>query len=91
MKTTGWPHNGQPSNRHKWRVVHQDTHGQGAFTEKCDRCGRSFNTRADTRGPVYCYPTAEWGAANPADDGALGDNAASQPCGEYGRPLRGAP
>lgn len=78
-----WPHNQQPSSLHKWKTV--SSGGIGGHTAKCERCARTFIERADTRGPVYCYPTQEWLAAHPADDSALGVNNAGQRCGEYGK------
>lgn len=81
-----WPHNGQPSALHEWKSVGMGT-GVGGYTAKCDRCARTFIERADTRGPVYCYPTPQWTADHPADDGALGVDASGRRCGEYGRPL----
>ena len=66
-----WPHNGQPSRRHVMKETW--THPtNGNYASKCQRCGRSFNAFADTRAPVYCYPTGEWLAANPSDDGKTG-------------------
>jgi len=61
-----WPWNNQPSKRHVWRLK-SFTERCGAI-ETCDRCGRTFIEKADTRGPVYCYPTPEWLVANPGDD-----------------------
>ena len=66
-----WPHNQQPSKRHVWKYLR----GIGTYTgavERCQRCERTFVENADTRGPVYCYPTAEWMAAHPEDDGKQG-------------------
>lgn len=85
-----WPNNDQPSNRHVWQETNCGAHASGGnwHSASCKRCGCSFNSRADTRGPVYCYPSQAWLAAHPSDDGALGDNATGQACGEYGRPLR---
>jgi hypothetical protein len=65
-----WPHNGQPSSRHVWRET--GTYSNGNHSSRCDRCGRGFNAFADTRGPVYCYPSKEWLASHPGDDGMLG-------------------
>ncbi len=66
-----WPHNGQPSKRHVWKELGLSKVGNG-YCAICLRCGRFFNSVADTRGPVYCYAKPEWIAANPADNPKLG-------------------
>lgn len=66
-----WPHNGQPSKRHVWKET--KTFSNGNHSSHCERCGRHFNAFADTRGSVYCYPTVEWMANHPSDDGMLGE------------------
>lgn len=80
-----WPHNNQPSPLHQWWEVRTATQTGGGHVAHCERCGSHFIERADTRGPVYCYPSAAWLAAHPADDDALGVNGSGQRCGEYGR------
>ncbi len=65
-----WPWNNMPSNRHVWKMI-----GQSQLTghsAKCERCGRVFIEKADTRGPVYCYATSQWLALHPDDDNAQG-------------------
>ena len=65
-----WPWNNRPSSRHVWAQVHSP---RGEHIERCKRCGSCFVARADTTAAVYCYPKAEWMAANPTDDGLLGE------------------
>ena len=69
-----WPWNNQPSKRHVWgkHTFKNPTTNWSGYAATCERCGRHFNERADTRAPVYCYPTAEWLAAHPNDDGKTG-------------------
>jgi hypothetical protein len=67
-----WPWNGQPSSRHVWREVRTEAGTGAGYTSRCERCGRSFVARADTRAPIYCYPTKEWLAAHPEDDAREG-------------------
>lgn len=69
-KLREWPWNNQPSKRHVWKFV-SISKTVGAI-DKCQRCGRTFIEKADTRGPVYCYATPQWLAANPNDDGKQG-------------------
>jgi hypothetical protein len=65
-----WPWNNQPSKRHVWKFLRMsDLTGA---VEQCTRCGRSFIEKADTRGPVYCNPTAQWLVEHPDDYGAQG-------------------
>ena len=71
-KLREWPHNGQPSPRHVWKEFRTESHTGGGHSARCERCASYFNSRADTRGPVYCYPTAEWMAAHPDDNGWAG-------------------
>jgi hypothetical protein len=82
-----WPHNNQPSALHMWKEIRTGAATGSGHVAKCARCDRTFIERADTRGPVYCYPTPAWMAANPGDDGALGTGPYGTRCGEYGRPL----
>lgn len=70
VDTSKWPWNNRPSNRHRFKVVFQNGN---EFGEKCQRCGCHYNTRSGGTAAVYCYPTAEWMALNPADDGMLGE------------------
>lgn len=72
MKKLEWPHNGQPSSRHVWKETWTHPTQAGNYSSRCLRCGRGFNSFADTRGPVYCYPTKEWMRDNPSDDGREG-------------------
>lgn len=65
-----WPWNNQPSARHEWKE--DRTGGPNGYVAHCQRCGRTFIEKADTRGPVYCYATTAWLAAHPGDDGAQG-------------------
>lgn len=65
-----WPHNQQPSKRHVWKFI-KITERAGAV-EHCQRCGSHFIEKADTRGPVYCYPTPLWLKQHPTDDGKEG-------------------
>lgn len=65
-----WPWNNCPSKRHVWKE--SSTGKYCGHTAKCARCDSVFIELADTRGPVYCYPTPAWMAANPTDDGKLG-------------------
>lgn len=65
-----WPWNNMPSKRHVWKY-HGRSELAGAV-EHCERCGSHFLEKADTRGPVYCYPTPEWLKTHPADDGLTG-------------------
>lgn len=84
-KMQGWPWNNRPSSRHQFKEI--STGGIGGHSAKCQRCGSVFVERADTTAAVYCYPSKEWMAEHPHDDGALGVDATGRPCGEYGRPL----
>ena len=68
-----WPWNNRPSSRHVWQETWTSTMQAGNHSSRCARCGAGFNAFADTRGPVYCYPTKEWMAAHPEDDGMLGE------------------
>lgn len=65
-----WPNNGQPSKRHVWKFIRMSD--SAGAVEHCQRCGRHFIEKADTRGPVYCYPTPEWLRDHPEDDGKQG-------------------
>jgi len=65
-----WPWNNQPSKRHVWTFL-RSSERTGAI-EHCARCQSHFIEKADTRGPVYCYPTPEYLKAHPEDDGKLG-------------------
>ncbi len=65
-----WPWNGQPSKRHVWKVLRWSQ--LTGSVERCERCDRTFVEKADTRGPVYCYPTPEWLKTHPGDDGKTG-------------------
>jgi hypothetical protein len=56
-----------PSKRHVWKHV-KWTERTGSV-DHCQRCGRHFIEKADGRGPVHCFPTPAWTAANPTDDG----------------------
>jgi hypothetical protein len=38
-----------------------------------NNCGCHYNTRVGGTAAVYCYPTKEWMAAHPDDDGMLGE------------------
>lgn len=71
-----WPWNNQPSKRHMWKDLGPDAltrAGRGnEHIAKCQRCNCTFVSRADTRGPVYCYATLAWRAAHPEDDGKEG-------------------
>lgn len=71
-----WPWNNQPSKRHVWKEVGLDAlarAGRGnEYISKCLRCERTFVSRADTRGPVYCYATKAWLATHPEDEGKEG-------------------
>jgi hypothetical protein len=69
-KLREWPWNNQPSKRHVWKLVRMSE--RTGAVEHCQRCGAHFVERADTRGPVYCYATAEWMAGHPEDDGKEG-------------------
>lgn len=71
---TKWPDNGQPSSRHVWRVTWNGLDTGSGHAERCDRCGRGFNSRVDARGPIYCFPSREWMASNPQDNGMLGES-----------------
>lgn len=84
---SSWPHNGQPSALHQWKEIRTGSATGSGHTARCSRCGACFIERADTRGPVYCFPTPAWLAEHAADDGALGINGAGQRCGDYGRVL----
>lgn len=66
-----WPHNGQPSSRHVWKELGLTKEGNG-YRSMCLRCECRFHSVADTRGPIYCYPSKEWLAAHPDDNGWLG-------------------
>lgn len=65
-----WPWNNQPSKLHRWKFIRMTEH-TGAV-ESCERCGSHFIERADTRGAVYCYPTPDWLAEHPDDNGKTG-------------------
>lgn len=60
-----WPWNNRPSSRHVMKVTF--------LGETCQRCGTHYNTRVGGTAAVYCYPTSEWMAAHPTDDGLLGE------------------
>ncbi len=70
-KMREWPHNGQPSKRHVWKELGLTKIGNG-YRATCLRCGCSFHSVADTRGPVYCFAKTEWLADHPDDDRRLG-------------------
>ena len=61
-----WPWNQRPSARHVWYVKSQNTDG-------CKRCGTLFYRPGGGTAAVYCHPTPQWLADNPADDGLLGE------------------
>lgn len=69
-KLREWPWNNQPSKRHVWKFLRMSE--RTGAVERCERCGRTFIERVDTRGAVYCYVTSEWRAAHPDDDGKEG-------------------
>ena len=55
----------------KAHIIGQETHfdyeAEPPWTA-CARCGQAFPL-AGSALPTHCLPTAEWQAANPADDG----------------------
>ena len=84
-KLRSWPWNNQPSALHVWKFISMSERA-GAI-EHCQRCGRHFVEKADTRGPVYCVPTPQWLQENPSDDSAQGIDGQGNRCGDYGRIL----
>ncbi len=68
-----WPHNGRPSSRHEWKEQGFTKQGNG-YISHCQRCGCRFHSVADTRAPIYCYPSREWMAVHPDDNGWLGES-----------------
>jgi len=70
LDRTKWPWNNRPSSKHVFKVTFQHA---GEFGETCQRCGCHYNTRSGGTAPVYCYPTRQWLADHPSDDGLLGE------------------
>lgn len=85
-KLKGWPWDNSPSTLHQWKEVRTGTRTGSGHIALCARCGAYFIERADTRGPVYCFPSQAWLMAHPGDK-AAGVDSLGRLCGEFGRPL----